>query len=646
MAHLYIGELIMDVYHKILKEYWGYDEFRPLQEDIIHSVSEGKDTLGLMPTGGGKSLTFQVPAMAMEGLCLVVTPLIALMKDQVDNLRSRGIKALAVYSGMARQEIVTTLENAIFGDFKFLYVSPERLATQLFLSKLKVMNVCLLVVDESHCISQWGYDFRPSYLRISEIRQHIPDVPVLALTATATNDVIDDIQEQLHFRKKNVFRKSFERKNLAYIVRSTEGKQEELVRILEKIKGCTIIYVRSRQRTKEISDVLVQNGFSSDFYHAGLSSADKTRKQNAWKNNEIRIIVCTNAFGMGIDKPDVRLVVHTDLPNSIEEYFQEAGRAGRDGEKAYAVVLYEKNDGAKLKKRIRDEFPDRDFIYHAYDSLAYFFQVAEGFGTGMVYDFNIQQFCKTYKLPLLPTHNALKILDLAGYVEYTDEVDNRSRLMFTVYRDDLYHYDFDREYEQLINTVLRLYTGLFTNYATINEAEIAQRLDMSRNAVYEMLKVLAKRNVIDFIPHKKTPLIAYTQPRVDKKHLNIPRLVNEDRKLRFEKRIEAINHYAEQSETCRSRLLLSYFGEKDIDGCGQCDVCLSKKKSGLADGTFKEIALRIETLLNDTAEPLLIDDITRSLSVYKTEDIVNVIRFLVDQGRFELKSGKLTRINS
>ncbi|MDR3058864.1 MAG: RecQ family zinc-binding domain-containing protein, partial [Prevotella sp.] len=440
--------------------------------------------------------------------------------------------------------------------------------------------------------------------------------------------------------------KSFERKNLAYIVRNTEGKQEELTRILEKIKGSTIIYVRSRQRTKEISDILVQNGFSSDFYHAGLSGTDKTRKQNAWKNNEIRIIVCTNAFGMGIDKPDVRLVVHTDLPNSIEEYFQEAGRAGRDGEKAHAVILYEKNDGAKLKKRIRDEFPDREFIYHVYDSLAYFFQIAEGYGVGMIYDFNIQQFCKTYKLPLLPTHNALKILDLSGYIEYTDEVDNRSRLMFTVYRDDLYHYDFDREYEQLVNTILRLYTGLFTNYATINEAEIAQRLDTSRTAIYEMLKALGKRNIIDFIPHKKTPLIAYTQPRIDKKYLNIPRLVNEDRRLRFEKRIEAISHYAEQSEVCRSQILLSYFGEKNIDECGQCDVCLAKKKTGLTDGIFKEISLHIEKLMKDKDQGLLIDYITKSLPGYKSEDVVNAIRFLVDSGGFELKSGKLIRINS
>lgn len=627
----------MDTFHKILRQYWGYDRFRPLQEDIIHSISAGKDTLGLMPTGGGKSLTFQVPAMTMKGLCLVVTPLIALMKDQVDNLRQRGIRSLAVYSGMTRQEIITTLENAIFGDYKFLYVSPERLATQLFLTKLKDMNVCMLVVDESHCISQWGYDFRPSYLKIADVRQHLPGIPVLALTATATPEVIDDIQEQLHFREKNVFRKSFERKNLAYSIRNIEGKAEELVRILEKTKGSSIIYVRSRQRTKEISDFLVQNNFSSDFYHAGLSSADKTKKQNAWKNNETRIIVCTNAFGMGIDKPDVRLVIHTDLPNSIEEYFQEAGRAGRDGESSSAIILFEKNDTAKLKKRIRDEFPEREFIHRVYDSLSYFFQVAEG-STGYVFDFSIRQFCATYKLPLLPAHNALKILDLAGYIEYTEEIDNRSRVMFTVYRDELYHYDFEREYEQLVNTILRLYTGLFTNYATIDESEIALRLHSSRKHIYEMLKTLAKRNIIDYIPHKKTPLIAFTRPRVENKYLNIPRLVNEERKERFEKRILAISHYAEQTEDCRSRLLLSYFGEKDAQNCGVCDVCLGKSKQAMTNDRFRNISAAIKNILKDGEQN--IDIIADSLSQYPQKEIVSIIRYMADQEEIVIDKGK------
>lgn len=630
----------MDIYHKILKQYWGYDVFRPLQEDIIRSVSQGKDTLGLMPTGGGKSLTFQVPTMAMEGLCIVVTPLIALMKDQVDNLRSRNIKALAVYSGMTRQEILTTLENAIFGDYKFLYVSPERLATQLFISKLREMNVCMLAIDESHCISQWGYDFRPSYLKIAEIRQYIPDVPVLALTATATPEVIDDIQTQLHFNEKNVFKKSFERNNLAYIVKTTESKEEELLRIIESVRGSGIIYVRSRQKTKELSDFLAKQNVSVDYFHAGLSHADKNKKQTEWKENKTRIIVCTNAFGMGIDKPDVRFVIHMDLPNSIEEYFQEAGRAGRDEKKSYAIILYNKQDSTKLKKRIKNEFPERDFIFHVYDSLAYFFQIAEGYGVGGMYDFNIQQFCATYKLPILPTHNALKILDLAGYIEYTDEIDNRSRLIFTVYRDELYSYQFDKKYELLINTVLRLYTGLFTNYATISEAEIALRLGTNRTDVYEMLKVLSKRNILDYIPHKKTPLIAYKQPRVDTKHLIIPKVVNEERKERFEKRIMAMSHYAGQSDVCRSQLLLSYFGEKNPTECGHCDVCLSKGKNKLMNKDYEELSIQITGLLQKESE-VEIDRVVQVFSQYLPEIVIKTIRFMIDQGDLVMDLSKI-----
>lgn len=618
----------MDIFHKILHQYWGYTEFRPLQEEIIHSINEGKDTLGLMPTGGGKSLTFQVPTMAMDGLCLVVTPLIALMKDQVDNLRQRNIKALAVYSGMNHQEILTTLENAIYGDYKFLYVSPERLGTELFLNKLRHMNVCLLVIDESHCISQWGYDFRPSYLKIADIREHLPEVPVLALTATATPEVIKDIQKQLHFKKENVFQKSFERKNLAYIVRNTENKPEELVKILEKVKGSTIVYVRNRLRTKEISDYLIKNGFSSDYYHAGLNSKEKELKQNAWKRNESRIIVCTNAFGMGIDKPDVQLVIHTDLPNSIEEYFQEAGRAGRDESKAYAIILYNKTDSTKLKKRITNEFPERDFIKHVYESLAYFFQVAEGYGTGNVYDFNIMQFCASYKLPLLPVHNALKILDLAGYIEYIDEVNNRSRLIFTVYRDELYNYNFDSDFEKLINTVLRLHTGLFTNYVTIDEATIGTYLNKTRKEVYEMLKILDKRKIIDYIPHKKIPLISYLQPRIDIKYLQIPRIVYEDRKERFEKQIKAMTDYAEDSNICRSRLLLSYFGEKKPMDCGQCDICLAKNSTGLTNIKYNEIALAIKGLAKQETDIKIIID---ALSQYSEPDIMKVIHFMVDR---------------
>lgn len=620
----------MDIYHKILKQYWGYDQFRPLQEDIIHSVSNGKDTIGLMPTGGGKSLTFQVPAMVMDGLCIVVTPLIALMKDQVDNLWQRGIKALAVYSGMSRQEIITTLENAILGDYKFLYVSPERLSTDLFIAKLKEMNVCLLAVDEAHCISQWGYDFRPSYTQIANIRQYLPDVPVLALTATATPEVVDDIQTQLLFGQKNVYKKSFFRSNLSYIVRKTEDKQASLINTLEKVSGTAIVYVRNRKRTKEIAEALMQQGFSADYYHAGLNATDKVRKQNAWKRNELRIIVCTNAFGMGIDKPDVRLVVHMDLPNSLEEYFQEAGRAGRDERRAYALILYTNNDTGKLKKRIVDEFPDRDFVLRIYEVLAYYFQVAEGFGMDTTFDFSLHHFCSVYKVPLLTTHSALKILDLAGYINYTDEIDNRSRLIFTVYRDELYRYNFDQEQERIINTVLRLYTGLFTNYVTINEDEVAQRLGTTRKCVYDILKLLSKRGVVDYIPHKKTPLITYSLPRIDKKYLRISRTIYEERKERFEARIQALTNYVNRNDVCRSRILLSYFGESDAADCGYCDVCKTRNDSGLTNKRFNDIASAIRTILSDGE--LTVRDVTDKLSHYSREDIVVAVRFLIDRG--------------
>jgi ATP-dependent DNA helicase RecQ len=633
----------MSIYHSILARYWGYDSFRPLQEDIIHSVAEGKDTLGLMPTGGGKSLTFQAPVMAMDGLCLVVTPLIALMKDQTDNLRQRGIKALAVYTGMTYQEILVTLENAVLGDYKFLYVSPERLASDLFLKKFRDMKICLLVVDEAHCISQWGYDFRPSYLNIVRIREHIPYVPVLALTATATLEVVDDIQERLGFKQKNVFRKSYKRDNLAYSVYPTENKMASLCKIADKVRGCAIVYVRSRQKTKDIANELCDYGFSVDYYHAGLSAEEKTRKQNAWKNNETRIIVSTNAFGMGIDKPDVRLVIHADLPNSIEEYFQEAGRAGRDEQQAHAILLYIRQDSSILKKRIADEYPDRKFIVKVYETLAYFLQVAEGYGAGTVYDFNLFQFCSTYKLPALPAHNALKILDLAGYIEYTDEEENRSRMIFTVYRDELYRYDFDTEYEQLINIVLRLYPGIFTDYITIDESAIAIRLNTSRNEIYEMLKTLSKRHVIDYIPHKKTPLIVYTQPRQDAKHIHIPKTVYEERLDRFKKRIEAMNNYVERNDVCRSRILLAYFGEKDSTDCGQCDVCLAKKKKRLSPAGFEEIFSAIKNTLEKQA--VSIEELTGKLSSFPVEDVIEVVRFQIDRGVIALDIDRL-RMNN
>ena len=578
------------MFHETLSKYWGYTEFRPLQEDIIRSVYTGHDTLGLMPTGGGKSITFQVPALCMEGICLVVTPLIALMKDQVDNLRRLGVKATAVYSGMTRQEIIVQLENCIFGNYKFLYVSPERLGTDIFLAKLQAMKVCLLVVDESHCISQWGYDFRPSYLAIADVRKHLPGVPVLALTATATPEVVDDIQEKLQFRRKNVFIRSFFRPNLAYIVRRTEDKIDSLIRILLKMPGSAIVYVRNRKRTREIATELQGAGISAGYFHAGLNRAEKDLRQNAWKTGECRVIVSTNAFGMGIDKPDVRMVVHLDMPGSLEEYYQEAGRAGRDGEKAYAIALCAPTDQAKLKKRLTDEYPEKDFICRVYEALGNFYQLAVGFGLDTVHDFDINRFCSAFKFPVLQTHHALKILALSGYIEYTDEIDNASRIMFTCQRDELYKYTYaDKKTDDVLQVLLRSYTGLFADYVYINESLLATRANASPQQVYEVLTALSARHIVHYIPHKKTPLIVFTQTREDRKYLVIPRSAYEERKKRCTERIARVLEYMNSDRVCRSRLLLTYFGEKEAKSCGSCDVCLARNSSGLKNYEFETI---------------------------------------------------------
>lgn len=565
-----------NIYRRILKQYWGYDSFRGIQEDIIRSIGRGEDTLGLMPTGGGKSITFQVPALAKEGLCIVVTPLIALMKDQVQNLKNRGIRALAIHAGMNRQDIITTLENCIFGPYKFLYVSPERLDTDIFRAKLSRMHVNMIAVDESHCISQWGYDFRPAYLKIAEIRALLPGVPVLALTATATPQVVDDIQKRLHFARPNVFRMSFERLNLAYIVRHTENKQEELLHILHSMAGSAIIYVRSRRRTKEIAELLTAEGITTDYYHAGLDDATKDLRQQRWQRGDSRVIVATNAFGMGIDKPDVRLVIHIDLPDSIEAYFQEAGRAGRDGQKAYAVILYAQSDKTQLKRRIPDAFPDKEYIKDVYEHLQYYYQMAMGDGAGCVREFDIEDFCRKFKYFPVPVDSALKILTQAGYLEYTNEEDNTSRLLFTIRRDELYRlHETDADTELLIRTLLRNYTGLFTDYAFINEDTLATRTGFKRQHVYELLLRLSRLHIVSYIPRKKIPHIIYTRERVDISEISIPPSVYKERRKRYEQRIEAMLDYAANETVCRSRMLLRYFGEKNEHNCGLCDTCLT-----------------------------------------------------------------------
>ena len=565
-------------YQEILKQYWGYDDFRGIQREIIESIGSGHDTLGLMPTGGGKSITFQVPALCQDGTCIVITPLIALMKDQVDHLRRRGIRAAAIYSGLTREEIVITLENCIFGDIRILYVSPERLASDLFQTKLRHMRVSFITVDEAHCISQWGYDFRPSYLQIAQIRKLVPNAPVLALTATATPAVVQDIQQKLSQKDTNfnVFRMSFERKNLAYVVRHAPDKREQLIHILESVKGSAIVYARSRRRTKEYAELLTEAGISATFYHAGLDSAVKDERQRGWQQDKVRVMVATNAFGMGIDKPDVRLVIHIDCPDSIEAYFQEAGRAGRDGRKAYAVLLYNDADQRKLEKRIADTFPEKDYIRKVYEHLAYFYQVGVGSGYNHIFEFNIDQFCHTFRHFPIQADAALKILDRAGYIEYTEEQDNQARVMFTIGRDDLYRLEnTSPNEEKVITAMLRNYGGLFTDYNFIDERQLEPQ------QVYLTLKGLSQRHILHFIPQKKTPYIRYTQRREDMEHIQIPPSVYEERKAQFEERIHAMIKYAKDDTVCRSRQLLRYFGEESDHDCRQCDVCLSHRSEGL-----------------------------------------------------------------
>lgn len=563
-------------YKDILRKYWGYQDFRSIQLEIIESIAGGKDTLGLMPTGGGKSITFQVPALAMDGVCIVITPLIALMKDQVENLKKRHIKAAAIHSGMSRDQIIITLENCIFGGIKILYVSPERLSSNLFLAKLKHINVSFITVDEAHCITQWGYDFRPSYLKISEIRDMIPGKPVLALTATATEAVVDDIQEKLHFKEKNVFRMSFMRSNLAYIVRNTQNKMDEMLHIFNKTDGCGIVYVRNRKETKEIAEFLCDRGISATFYHAGLSDAIRDERQNEWQSDKVRVMVATNAFGMGIDKPDVRIVVHIEAPDCIESYFQEAGRAGRDGEKAYAFLLTNRSDIPRLRKRAVADFPEKDYIKKVYEHIASFFQVAVGSGYGAAFKFNLQKFCRNFKHYPKMVDAALRILEQAGYIEYNCNEDRMSRVMFVLKRDELYRLHNNSPIEDaVIETMLRNYNGLFVDYGFIDEEYLAHIIGCDEPTVHEVLKLLARKRIISYIPPRDEPLIRYTQSREMTKYVSIPYYIYEERLKKSKERSEAMISYMTCDNECRSVMLLEYFGEKRSKRCGICDVCTS-----------------------------------------------------------------------
>lgn len=582
-------------YIDVLKQYWGYDSFRGIQEEIITSIGEGHDTLGLMPTGGGKSICFQVPALTMDGLCIVITPLIALMKDQVFQLKMRGIRADAVYAGMSREDIIRVLDNACLGGLKFLYVSPERLYTELFIAKLQRMqHICMLVVDEAHCVSQWGYDFRPSYLRISEIRNIVPYVvPMLALTATATLDVIEDIQNQLAFREKRVFRMSFERKNLIYVVRETKNRLEEMLHIIRSIpNGSVIVYVRNRKETASIAQHLTIQGISAINYHAGLTSAEKDFRQTLWTKDRIRVMVATNAFGMGIDKPDVRLVIHFNSPDSIEAYFQEAGRAGRDGQTSYAVLLFDRTDPGTLRKRIKQTYPEQDYVKRTYEDVCCFLGVGVGEAEGRTFDFSRKKFCVFFQHFEGLADSALKLLTNAGYIEYCDEREFKSALQFILKKEELYQQKGQSEDEDaLMSAVLRSYPGIFSKFVYIEETFLAHIIDSTPEKVYEILKTWNRNRIVNYIPHRNTPTITFTMPRVETKQIALMPSVYSDRKEDYSRRIEKMIEYAVSTEKCRSRQLLEYFGEKNACNCGRCDVCFDKKKSQNAKSeAFSSIA--------------------------------------------------------
>ena len=644
-----------DAFQSILKKYWGYDDFRGIQREIIESITSGHDTLGLMPTGGGKSITFQVSALAQEGVCIVITPLIALMKDQVQNLRRHGIRAAAIHTGLTRPEIIQTLENCIFGGVKLLYISPERIASQLFQTKLRHMRVSFITVDEAHCISQWGYDFRPSYLHITDLRRIKPDAPVLALTATATPLVIKDIQDKLTLeptanvtekttaesspRAFQVFRMSYERKNLAYQVLFSTDKFTDLLQLLDTHPGSAIVYVRSRRRSKEIADMLNEHNQNATFYHAGLEHTIKDQRQKDWQADNIRVMVATNAFGMGIDKPDVRMVVHIDCPDSLEAYFQEAGRAGRDGKPSLSAMLYNSSDESKLNKRIADTFPDKEYVRQVYDHLAYFYQIGVGSAMGRTFEFDIDKFCHNFKHFPIQVHSALQILTRAGYIDYAEETENSARVHFLIDREELYRLDSLTQIEnELIIVLLRNYGGMFTDYVFVDETLLAQQIGLTLAQTYFVFTALNKRHILHFIPRKKTPYITYTQPRDDGCQLLIPPSVYEERKEQYANRINAVIHYAKNHEECRSRQLLRYFGELSRHDCGQCDVCLANSDDFLSEDRLSFAKERILSLLSDRQPHHLTQLVSLHLD---TDELDAALSYLVAEEMVTLKGSMI-----
>lgn len=621
-------------YREILKHYWGYESFRGVQEQIIESIGSGRDTLGLMPTGGGKSITFQVPALATDGVCLVISPLIALMKDQVRILKDYGIKAISIQTGMRRDEIISAMENCIFGGYKFLYVSPERLSSDLFKSKLKSIKVNLITVDESHCISQWGYDFRPSYLQIAEIRKLLPGVPVLALTATATSRVADDIQDKLGFPEKNVIRMSFYRENLSYVVRTTENKLQELKHILNNVPGSAIVYVRNRRETKVIADFLNSHDIPSVFYHAGIDPILKDERQRAWTEDRYRVVVATNAFGMGIDKPDVRAVIHMDIPNSVEAYFQEAGRGGRDGKRSYAVLLFSPGDKRIISKRISDNFPKEDFIRNIYEKLGFYHEMAVGDGRGCSNSFSLGEFCRHFSLPVIPTDSALRILTRMGYIEYSEEADFSAKLLFTARRDELYLLRQDTLTEQIMNAILRLYGGIFADYTFIDEQLICSRVGTDRRTLYTVLTNLQNQGIVRYVPERKTPLITWTRQRVDTDKLRFDPEVYRLRKEEFKERIGAMTEYITRTTGCRSAMLLKYFGETQKRPCMHCDLCQEKVSGHMTRGEKETITNAVTELLKEEGDPREVYSLP-----YPKKKIDIILHLLVNKGMIKIENG-------
>jgi len=615
--------------HQILLKYWGYSSFRPLQEEIIQSVLDGKDTLALLPTGGGKSLCFQVPALAREGICIVISPLIALMKDQVDNLKKRGIPAAALHSGMHPDEIDIILGNCRYGNTKLLYISPERLATEKMRESLKQMNVNLLAVDEAHCVSQWGHDFRPPYLQIANIRSMIPGTPVLALTATATPGVVKEIQQKLEFKKENVFQKSFERRNLSYLVFREEDKLKRLVTIISKVKGPGIVYVRNRRQTKEIAEHLRKNKISADFYHAGLDPKTREARQSAWINEENRIIVSTNAFGMGIDKPNVRLVIHIDLPDSLEAYFQEAGRAGRDEKRAYAVMLYETADILDSRHNLHLSFPGLQMIRDVYQALGNFLQLPVGMGKDARFDFDLAEFAGQYNFQPVIVFNCLRFLEKEGFVMLTEGIHHPSKVFIKAGKEELYRFQVEHEaFDHFIKTMLRSYGGVLSGFIIFNEAELGRRAGLSVEKVISNLQYLAKLQLLDYIRQTDKPQIVFIRERLDARDLSISPEHYKDRLKDAEKRLENMISYAEAINKCRSQALLAYFGETCTKRCGTCDVCIERNKISLNEIEFDNIVDLIKPILK--TRPCSIAELVNTADPVDEDKVIRTVQWLVD----------------